>query len=90
MSLDVWFRDDIRRVLYALDEASRAAQAHASTGAPISSYRAGYSDAMRAVAIAFGIIEMDIGDGSETAAINAAQPALLRPIEAHARERRAR
>ncbi|MBI5879450.1 MAG: hypothetical protein HZB53_17515 [Chloroflexi bacterium] len=59
MSLDVWFRDDIRRVLLALEDASRSAQVHTAVAsdAPLDSYRAGYTDAIRAVAVAFGIAE---------------------------------
>jgi len=59
MSLDVWFKDDIRNTLLALSETSQ--DTHAQIVALVGesqtaqSYRSGYGDALRAVAIAFGI-----------------------------------
>lgn len=57
MGLDLWFRDDVVRILASTYETMQA-----STGAvgPISPdvaepYRQGFVDALRAVAIAFGV-----------------------------------
>jgi len=57
MGLDVWFAHDVARILSATQEAMRS-----STGAvaPLdldraAAYRQGFSDALRAVALAFGI-----------------------------------
>ena len=59
MSLDVWFKDDIRNTLLALNETSLDTHALvvslAGDSASAASYRSGYGDALRAVAIAFGI-----------------------------------
>jgi hypothetical protein len=59
VSLDVFFKDDIRNTLLALNETSTDthAQVVALCGESPSalSYRSGYGDALRAVAIAFGI-----------------------------------
>lgn len=59
MSLDVWFRDDMRNALAALNEANSAAIAQLATEVEewqhVKIYRDGYCDALRAVAIAFGI-----------------------------------
>ena len=59
MSLDVWFKDDIRNTLIALDLAS-AASATQSVSGPRANhaarlYREGFQDAVKAVAVAFGI-----------------------------------
>ena len=67
MSLDVWFKDDIRNTLLALNETSRDTHALvvslAGDSATATSYRSGYGDALRAVAIAFGIANPRLGDG---------------------------
>lgn len=66
MSLDVWFKDDIRNTLLALSETSQ--DTHAQIVALVGesptaqSYRSGYGDALRAVAIAFGITAPRAGD----------------------------
>ena len=66
MSLDVWFKDDIRNTLLALNETSRDTHALARSVAGESEstahYRSGYADALRAVAIAFGIAVPRITD----------------------------
>jgi len=59
MSLDVWFKDDIKNTLVALNEANGAMllrlAAHADDATELQTYRDGYCDALRAVAIALGI-----------------------------------
>lgn len=59
MSLDVWFKDDIRNTLLALNETSRDTHARlaalAADPSAAHEYRSGYGDALRAVAVAFGI-----------------------------------
>jgi hypothetical protein len=57
MALDLWFREDVARILASANETMRA-----STGAlpPVSSeltaaYQQGFLDALRAVGIAFGV-----------------------------------
>lgn len=59
MGRDVWFREDICNTLRALNEANGAILARLGTyGEDVSelqAYRDGYCDALRAVAIAFGI-----------------------------------
>lgn len=59
MSLDVWFKDDIRNTLLALNETSHDTHAQVvalcGESASARSYRSGYGDALRAVAIAFGV-----------------------------------
>lgn len=57
MGLDLWFREDVARILAATHEAMRAA-----SSTPISpsndesaAYRQGFTDALRAVGIAFGV-----------------------------------
>jgi len=55
MSLDVWFKDDIRNTLRALDATSAVTTFRMATNSRDAAYRQGYADAMRAVALAFGI-----------------------------------
>ena len=59
MSLDVWFRDDIKNTLVALNQANGMGTARMALQIEepreIQIYREGYRDALRAVAIAFGI-----------------------------------
>ncbi len=59
MSLDVWFRDDIKNTLVALNQANGAAalrlMVRDNDVREAQLYRDGYRDALRAVAIAFGI-----------------------------------
>ena len=59
MSLDVWFQRDIKHTLLALNQTSLDTVARiAALSADrheAQIYRAGYGDALRAVAIAFGI-----------------------------------
>ena len=59
MSLDVWFKDDIRNTLIAIDLASAASATQAASGPrgnhAVRLYREGFQDAVKAVAMAFGI-----------------------------------
>ncbi len=59
MSLNVWVRDDIKNTLLALNEASGSLALRISSHADdvyLQAYRDGYADALRAVAVAFGIM----------------------------------
>ena len=61
MSLDVWFQQDIKHTLLAIHQ-SHADTAHAlsaftSESSETVAYRVGFNDALRAVAIAHGIIK---------------------------------
>lgn len=57
MGLDVWFRDDVARMLAAAHETLQAS----SRGAPpldperAEAYQQGFEDALRALAVAFGL-----------------------------------
>ncbi len=57
MGLDLWFREDVARILAATHEAMRTvADATALPGDDESAaYRQGFTDALRAVGIAFGV-----------------------------------
>jgi hypothetical protein len=64
MGLDLWFRDDVTRILAAAHETMQA-----STGAvaPLDveaalAYRRGFVDALRAVGVAFGVATPTAGD----------------------------
>ena len=54
LSLDVWFRDDIRNALVAVDSANLDIASVVDTP-EVRIYRRGYEAAIRAVAAAFGI-----------------------------------
>lgn len=58
MSLDVWFKEDIKNALVALNGANASSLARfapQANDADVQLYRAGYCDALRAVAVALGI-----------------------------------
>ena len=64
MPLDLWFRDDISRILAATHETFRASAAFRCDSAPAPdplaagatlAYQQGFSDALRALALAFGV-----------------------------------
>ena len=59
MSLDVWFQQDIKHTLLAINQTSLDTTVRLATLAgdtpELQAYRSGYNDALRAVAIAFGI-----------------------------------
>ena len=58
MGLDVWFRDDVARMLAAAHETLQAS----SRGAPpldperAEAYQQGFEDALRTLAVAFGLL----------------------------------
>lgn len=59
MSLDIWFREDIRHILMAAERASEMALAQgeecAADAATLRAYRRGYRAALSAVALACGL-----------------------------------
>lgn len=64
MGLDLWFRQDVARILASVWETMRAASEGTRLGAVATSddqlagaYRRGFEDALRAVGVAFGLAE---------------------------------
>jgi len=59
MSLDIWFREDIRHILMAAERASEVALAEgeesAADASALRAYRRGYRAALSAVALACGL-----------------------------------
>jgi hypothetical protein len=57
MALDLWFREDVARILASTDETMRASTAGWSHVSPrlATAYQQGFADALRAVGIAFGV-----------------------------------
>ena len=53
MGLDLWFREDVVRILASTQETMRASQAR---GGVNEDYQQGFSDALRSVAVAFGVV----------------------------------
>lgn len=51
MGLDLWFRDDVRRIL--------ASKAQAIARLPVSDYRSGYEDALSDLRVQFGLDDTD-------------------------------
>jgi len=60
MGLDLWFREDVARILGAAYEAMSLT---AAAGEPEAGYRAGFGAALRAVAMGFGVA--DPGRGAD-------------------------
>jgi hypothetical protein len=65
MALDLWFREDVARILVATQETMRnsmgaVSPVDAEVGA---AYQRGFVDALRAVAIAFGVVPL-VGSGA--------------------------
>ena len=58
MALDLWFREDISRILASTHETMRASVGALPALDPELSetYRQGFVDALRAIAIAFGVV----------------------------------
>lgn len=56
MGLDMWFREDIARILAATAETMAATQAAAPETDTTAAYRQGFADALWSVGIAFGIV----------------------------------
>ena len=52
MRLDLWFREDVARILAATQETMQASQAASVVN---EDYQQGFVDALRAVAVAFGV-----------------------------------
>jgi hypothetical protein len=64
MALDLWFREDVARILVATQETMRSSVGAVS---PVdtevgAAYQQGFVDALRAVAIAFGVVPL-VGAG---------------------------
>jgi hypothetical protein len=57
MGLDLWFREDVARILASTHETMRASQRAMAPLDPelAATYRQGFADALRAVAVAFGV-----------------------------------
>lgn len=53
MGLDLWFREDVARILAATQETMLASQAASLIN---EDYQLGFRDALRAVAVAFGVV----------------------------------
>lgn len=51
MALDLWFRDDVRRIL--------ASKAQAIARLPVNDYRLGYEDALADMRVEFGLDDID-------------------------------
>jgi len=69
MGLDLWFREDVVRILVATHETMRASMAGAALSEPVGTnpvesdaYRKGFTDALRSVAVAFGVALPSIGE----------------------------
>jgi len=69
MSLDIWFREDIKHILLAAERASALslAEAEACAADPkaLRAYRQGYRAALYAVAVACGLVPSGEGDSAE-------------------------
>ena len=57
MALDLWFREDVARLLASAHETMRASTAGWSHVSPrlVTAYQQGFMDALRVVGIAFGV-----------------------------------
>jgi hypothetical protein len=57
MALDLWFREDVARILASTHETMQASTAGWSHVSPrlATAYQQGFNDALRAVGIAFGV-----------------------------------
>jgi hypothetical protein len=57
MGLDLWFREDVARILASAQETLRASTQAISPASPetASAYQQGFMDALRVVGIAFGV-----------------------------------
>lgn len=75
MGLDLWFREDVTRILLSAQEtlmASREALAPVSVEAA-DAYQQGFVDALRAVGVAFGVtISGSAGRGQEVQSVGTA------------------
>jgi hypothetical protein len=79
MGLDLWFREDVARILAATHETMAASLgATAPVDAEVTgAYRQGFGDALRAVAMAFGLTAPHLaasnGDNGRSRAMRIAQ-----------------
>jgi len=55
VGLDLWFREDVARILAATQETMQASQAR---GGINEDYQQGFVDALRSVAVAFGVLPL--------------------------------
>jgi hypothetical protein len=60
MGLDLWFREDVARILASTQETMQASQAATIVN---EDYQQGFVDALRAVAVAFGVASPRVRDG---------------------------
>ncbi len=60
MSLDLWFRQDLKNILLAINVAS-AASARFSDEALVVAYRLGFEEALESAAVALGIPPGEVG-----------------------------
>ena len=69
MALDLWFRDDVMRILASTHETMRASTAAlpSASSEATDAYRQGFLDALRAVGIAFGIVPPVVTGQARTA-----------------------
>lgn len=57
MGLDLWFKEDVARILASCHETMRATSESVGDGNEAGyHYRQGFEDALRAVALAFGVV----------------------------------
>ena len=64
MGLDLWFREDVARILACTQETMRASQAATVVN---EDYQQGFVDALRSVAVAFGVVAPSGQDGQRVA-----------------------
>ena len=76
MGLDLWFQADVARILVSTQQTMAATMdaAPAHDPAQAAAYRAGFTAAIRAVALAFGVgIPIPPGNGSQRPGLMAAE-----------------
>ena len=63
MGMDLWFREDVVRMLASTHEALRSTSGLVRTDnhEAVATYRQGFVDALRVVAIAFGVVTSSLG-----------------------------
>jgi hypothetical protein len=55
MGLDLWFREDVQRILLSAHETMQATMSASARREGTAAYEQGFVDALRAVALAFGL-----------------------------------
>jgi hypothetical protein len=58
--LEMWFRDDLKNILFSINVASAAA-ARFSDEALVAAYRQGFEEALESAAVALGIAPGEVG-----------------------------